>query len=47
MALSFGHLRDFLQNRMCMSHIYQPVMVRELLARGGVATVPGTEVAVF
>jgi hypothetical protein len=24
-ALSFEHLRDFLQNRRRMSHIYQPV----------------------
>ena len=37
--LSFEHLRDFLQNRMRMSHIYQPVMIRELLTKGGTASV--------
>jgi hypothetical protein len=34
MPFSFRHLRDFLQKQMRMSHIYQPVMVRELLTRG-------------
>jgi ATP adenylyltransferase len=38
-ALSFEYLRDFVQNRMHMSHIYQPVMIRELLTRGGIASV--------
>lgn len=38
-ALSFEHLRDFLQNRMRMSHIYQPVMIRELLMKSGIASV--------
>src|ERR1700722_5684324 len=38
-ALSFERLRDFLQNRMRMSHIYQPVMIRELLTKGGIASV--------
>jgi hypothetical protein len=31
MALSFEYLCDFTQNRMRMSNIYQPVMIRELL----------------
>jgi ATP adenylyltransferase len=35
MASSFKHLRDFIQNRMQMQHIYQPVMIKELLKRGG------------
>ena len=30
-------LRDFIQNRMRMSHIYQPVMIKALLANGGQA----------
>ena len=38
-ALSFEHLRDFIQNRMRMSHIYQPVMIRELLTKSGIASV--------
>jgi ATP adenylyltransferase len=38
-ALSFEHLRDFLQNRMRLSHFYQPVMIRELLTKGGIASV--------
>jgi ATP adenylyltransferase len=35
----FEHLRDFIQKRMRMSHIYQPVMIRELLTRGGRASI--------
>jgi len=31
-------LRDFIQNRMRMSHIYQPVMIKALFANGGQAT---------
>ena len=38
-ASSFKHLRDFIQKQMRMSHIYQPVMIRELLKRGGKASV--------
>ncbi len=36
---SFDALIDYLENRMKMSHIYQPVMIRELVHRGGSATV--------
>lgn len=36
---SFQFLRDFLTNRMRMSHIYQPLMIRTLLTRGGRATI--------
>ena len=32
-------LRDFLLHRMRMSHLYQPVMLRTLIAGGGTATV--------
>lgn len=32
-------LKTFLRSKMRMSHIYQPVMIRELLQRGGKATV--------
>jgi hypothetical protein len=38
-ASSFKNLRDFIQKRMRMSHIYQPVMIRELLKRGGKASI--------
>jgi diadenosine tetraphosphate (Ap4A) HIT family hydrolase/5-methylcytosine-specific restriction endonuclease McrA len=31
----FSKLSDFIENRMRMSHIYQPVMLMELLKRGG------------
>src|SRR5215469_5724874 len=34
-ASSFEHLRDFIRKRMRMSHIYQPVMIKELLKSGG------------
>ncbi len=36
---SFNHLRDFLQKQMRMSLIYQPVMIKELLERGGKANI--------
>ena len=36
---SFDHLRDFIRKRMRMSHIYQPVMIKELLTHGGRATI--------
>ena len=35
----FQMLRDFIQNRMSMSHIYQPAMLIELLRKGGEASV--------
>ena len=34
----FKELTDFIQNRMRMSHIYQPVMLMELLKRDGSAS---------
>ena len=34
-ASSFEHLRDFIRKRMRMSHIYQPVMIKELLTMVG------------
>ena len=39
MPSSFKHLRDFIQNQMRMSHIYQPVMIWELLEHGGKASI--------
>ena len=39
MASSFKHLRDFIVKHMRMSHIYQPVMIKELLRRGGEANI--------
>jgi hypothetical protein len=38
-VLSFGELRDFITERMRMSHIYQPLLIRSLLEAGGTATV--------
>src|SRR5215467_12268706 len=38
-ASSFEHLRDFIKKRMRMAHIYQPVMIKELLTRGGKASI--------
>lgn len=35
---TYERLRDFLSKEMRMSHIYQPVMIRELLRRGGTAS---------
>ena len=39
MPSPFEHLRDFIQTRMRMAHIYQPVMIRELLQSGGNASI--------
>jgi ATP adenylyltransferase len=38
-ASSFEHLRDFVQKRRRMSHIYQPIMISELLKSGGKASI--------
>jgi ATP adenylyltransferase len=38
-ASSFEHLRDFIRRRMRMAHIYQPVMIKELLQSGGRASI--------
>ena len=35
----FSDLLDFIQNRMRMSHIYQPVMLTTLIKGGGTASV--------
>ena len=37
--MTFSDLKDFLINRMRMSHIYQPVMLMTLLKNGVVASV--------
>ena len=37
--MNFSDLKDFLINRMRMSHIYQPVMLMTFLKNGGVASV--------
>ena len=36
--MNFSDLKDFLINRMRMSHIYQPVILMTLLKNGGVAS---------
>ena len=37
--MNFPDLKDFILNRMRMSHIYQPVMLMTLLKEGGVASI--------
>ena len=37
-SIRFERLRSFLLSEMRMSHVYQPVMIRELLRRGGTAS---------
>jgi hypothetical protein len=37
--VTFEELKDFLINRMRMSHIYQPLLIKNLLESGGLATV--------
>ena len=39
MSDAFRLMSDFIENKMRMSHIYQPVMIMELLKRDGVASV--------
>jgi ATP adenylyltransferase len=39
---AFKQLEDFIRNKMRMSHIYQPVTLRELLQRKGNATAKQT-----
>ena len=36
--MNFKDLKDFIQNQMRMSHIYQPVMLIEILKKGGYAS---------
>jgi diadenosine tetraphosphate (Ap4A) HIT family hydrolase/5-methylcytosine-specific restriction endonuclease McrA len=38
MTYSFSQLRAFIAKKMTMSHIYQPVMLRTLISKGGEAT---------
>ena len=35
--MTFPQLKNYLQQTMRMSHVYQPVMIRRLLLNGGVA----------
>ena len=37
--MTFDELMDFLKNRMRMSHIYQPLLIRSLVESGGMATI--------
>ena len=36
---TYSDLSDFIQNWMIMSHIYQPIMLMEILHNGGTASV--------
>ena len=38
MSKKFDELSDFIRNQMRMSHVYQPVMLMELLKRDGSAS---------
>ena len=38
-SAAFQRIQDFLQHEMRMSHIYQPVMIREMLQGDGQASV--------
>jgi hypothetical protein len=37
--MTYEQLVDFLERKMSMSHVYQPLLVRALVDAGGVATV--------
>ena len=47
MSQTFDHISKFLREEMRMSHIYQPVMLRHLLERGGQATVTSIAKAIL
>lgn len=34
-SAAYTRLRDFLLNKMSMSHVYQPVIIKDLLSNGG------------
>ena len=36
--MTYDELVDFIENRMTMSHVYQPVLIRSLVDAGGKAT---------
>jgi len=38
-STTFATLSDFIRNRMRMSHVYQPAMLKELIQQGGSASV--------
>src|SRR5664279_2751945 len=38
-SIAFGRLSHFIQTEMRMSHVYQPVMLKALLARAGQASI--------
>jgi hypothetical protein len=37
--MTFEKLIDFLENKMSMSHIYQPLLIKSLVEAGGSATI--------
>jgi len=37
--MTFANLIDFIKNRMSMSHIYQPLLIKSLVESGGTATI--------
>ena len=46
-SLPFRQLERFLQQRMRMSHLYQPLMQKMLIERGGFATLRGPSTRVY
>lgn len=39
--MTYEELVDFLESKMSMSHVYQPLLVRALVDAGGMATIRG------
>ena len=37
--MSFNELKDFIENKMRLSHIYQPLLIKSLIECGGVSTI--------
>jgi hypothetical protein len=40
--MNYSDFKDFIENRMRMSHVYQPVMLMTLLRGGGKASTPNS-----
>ena len=36
--MKYGELVEFIENKMAMSHVYQPLLIRSLVDAGGTAT---------
>jgi hypothetical protein len=45
--MTFEELADFIENKMKMSHVYQPLLIKSLVEAGGTATLRRTRANSF